>query len=36
MKEIPTGEDGENTGKALIFLDHIGGESSEKGGVLAV
>ena len=36
MKEIPTGEDGENTGKALDILDHIGGEPSEKGGILTV
>ena len=36
MKEIPTGKDGENAGKSLEILDHIGGEPSEKGGILTV
>ena len=36
MKEIPAGKDGENAGKALEILDHIGGEPAEKRGILAV
>ena len=36
MKEIPTGENDKNTSKSLVFLDHIGGKPSEKGGVLTV
>jgi hypothetical protein len=36
MKEIPTGKDGENAGNALEILDHIGGEPTEKGSILAV